>query len=102
MRMAREADNRVLWELKLKVRQLSVAMEKMRLAEYVALLDRPYRLLYINFLTGIARGLGIAVGFTILGAVLVLVLQRLVMLNLPVIGDFIAQIVRAVEINLAR
>ncbi|ACA59861.1 DUF5665 domain-containing protein [Candidatus Desulforudis audaxviator] len=100
--MAREADNRVLWELKLKVRQLSVAMEKMRLAEYVALLDRPYRLLYINFLTGIARGLGIAVGFTILGAVVVLVLQRLVTLNLPLIGGFIADIVRAVEINLAR
>ncbi|MEW6457827.1 MAG: DUF5665 domain-containing protein [Bacillota bacterium] len=100
--MTREADNRVLWELKLKVRQLSVAMEKMRLAEYVALLDRPYRLLYINFLTGIARGLGIAVGFTILGAVVVLVLQRLVTLNLPLIGGFIADIVRAVEINLAR
>jgi hypothetical protein len=101
MRMVRQADNRVLWELKQKVRQLSVAMEKMRLAEYVTLLERPYRLLYINFLTGIARGLGIAVGFTILGAVVVLVLQRLVMLNLPLVGDFIAQIVRAVEINLA-
>lgn len=101
MRMIRQADNRVLWELKQKVRQLSVAMEKMRLAEYVTLLERPYRLLYINFLTGIARGLGIAVGFTILGAVVVLVLQRLVMLNLPLVGDFIAQIVRAVEINLA-
>ncbi|MEW6541756.1 MAG: DUF5665 domain-containing protein [Bacillota bacterium] len=99
--MVRQADNRVLWELKQKVRQLSVAMEKMRLAEYVTLLERPYRLLYINFLTGIARGLGIAVGFTILGAVVVLVLQRLVMLNLPLVGDFIAQIVRAVEINLA-
>jgi len=101
MRMVRQADNRVLWELKQKVRQLSVAMEKMRLAEYVTLLERPYRLLYINFLTGIARGLGIAVGFTILGAVVVLVLQRLVMLNLPLVGDFIAEIVRAVEINLA-
>lgn len=98
--MDREAENRLLRELKDKVAELSVNMEKMRLAEYVALLERPYRLLYINFLTGIARGLGIAVGFTILGAILLFFLQRLVMLNLPVIGEFIAEIVRLVELNL--
>ncbi|MBE0466672.1 MAG: hypothetical protein IBX71_05535 [Candidatus Desulforudis sp.] len=98
--MDREAESKLLMELKTKITELSVAMEKMRLAEYVTLLERPYRLLYINFLTGIARGLGMAIGFTILAAVLVLVLQRVVMLNLPVIGKFIADIVRVVELNL--
>lgn len=98
--MDREAENRLLRELKDKVAELSVNMEKMKLAEYVALLERPYRLLYINFLTGIARGLGIAVGFTVLGALLLLILQRLVVLNLPLIGEFIAEIVRLVELNL--
>jgi hypothetical protein len=98
--MDREAENRLLRELKNKIDELIISMEKMKLAEYVTLLERPYRLLYINFLTGIARGLGIAIGFTILGAVLLIILQRLVMLNLPLIGKFIAEIVRLVELNL--
>lgn len=83
-----------------RIAELSIAMEKMKLAEYVSLLERPYRLLYINFLTGIARGLGIAVGFTILGAVILYVLQKLVMMHLPGISSFIATVVRLVQLRL--
>ncbi|MCL6477194.1 MAG: DUF5665 domain-containing protein [Peptococcaceae bacterium] len=72
-------------------------MEKMKLAEYVDLLHSPWRLLWINFISGIARGLGIAIGFAILGAIALIVLQRLVDLNLPVIGSFIADIVEIVQ-----
>ena len=46
---------------------------------------------------GLARGMGMAVGFTLLGAVLVILLQRLAQQNLPVIGDFLAQIVTIVQ-----
>lgn len=83
-----------------RIRELTINMEKMKLAEYVDLLDKPYRLLYINFISGIARGLGIAIGFAILGAIMVLILQRLVTLNLPLIGDFIAELVRIVQLQL--
>jgi hypothetical protein len=98
--MNRESEHKLLSGLKDKVEELIISMEKMKLAEYVTLLEKPYRLLYINFLTGIARGLGIAIGFTILGAVLLMILRRLVELNLPLIGEFIAEIVRLVQINL--
>nr|WP_152948167.1 DUF5665 domain-containing protein [Desulfofundulus thermobenzoicus] len=83
-----------------KITELSLNMEKMKLAEYVSLLEHPWRLLYVNFLAGLARGVGIAVGFALLGAVLVIILQRLVMLNLPVIGGFIAEIVTIVQSRL--
>jgi len=83
-----------------KIEELAVAMEKMKLAEYVELLNRPGRMFYINFFAGVARGLGMAVGFTILGALVVYTLQRLQVLNLPVIGEFIADIVKIVQNNL--
>lgn len=86
--------------LSARICELSIAMEKMKLAEYVSLLEHPYRLLYINFLTGVARGLGIAVGFTILGAIILYVVQKLVMLHLPGISSFIATIVRLVQLRL--
>ncbi len=86
--------------LKDKVEQLSLNLERMKLAEYVELLNKPGRLLYINFISGLARGVGIAVGFSLLGALLLLILQRLVVLHLPVISDFIAQIIRLVQVQL--
>ena len=86
--------------LKQKIDELNIAMEKMKLAEYVELLHSPRRLLYINFIAGIARGIGMAIGFAILGAVLIYMLQRLAILNLPVIGDFIAELVKIVQVQL--
>ncbi|MDD2554992.1 MAG: DUF5665 domain-containing protein [Syntrophaceticus sp.] len=86
--------------LKIKIDELSLNLERMKLAEYVELLNNPKRLLWINFISGLARGLGIAVGFTILGAIVLSIMQRIVVLNLPVVSDFIATIVRLVQLQL--
>ena len=94
-----ESQNSLLRSLRERVADLAVKMEKMKLAEYVQLLDNPWRLMYINFIAGVARGLGIAVGFTILGAIVLYFLKILVMLNLPWIGGFIAEIVRMVQLK---
>lgn len=83
--------------LEQKITELSLNIEKMKLAEYVELLNKPWRLLWINFISGIARGLGIAIGFAILGAIILLFLQQLVKLNLPIIGGIIADIVNIVQ-----
>jgi hypothetical protein len=86
--------------LKERIEQLSLNLERMKLAEYVELLNRPWRLFYINFMSGLARGLGIALGFTVLSAVVLIVLQRLMALNLPGMSSFIAEIVRLVQLQL--
>ena len=70
--------------------------------EYVEFLNNKRRMLYTNFLAGIARGLGMAVGFTILGAILVYLLKQVVFLNLPLISDFIANIVQLVNESLKK
>lgn len=73
------------------------AMERLRLTEYVRYVDDRKRMFWSNFWGGVARGVGMAVGFTILGAVLVLVLRDLAQRNLPLIGDALAQIVSIVQ-----
>jgi hypothetical protein len=83
-----------------RIALLAVSIEKMKLAEYVKLLDNPWRLMYVNFIAGLARGVGIAVGFTILGAVLLYFLRKLVVLNLPWIGGIVAEIVRMVQLKI--
>lgn len=76
---------------------MSQEMEKFNLAEYMNLLNNPRRYLFINLAAGVARGFGIALGFSILGALGLWIMQRLVVLKIPIIGDFIAEIVRIVQ-----
>lgn len=79
--------------------QLTRTMEKTRIAEYVDYLEHPGRLLWINFLIGLARGLGGTVGLAIVLGAFVFVIQNLIMLNLPVISDFIADFIRMIQEN---
>ena len=64
-----------------------------------AYLDRPWKLIWTNFLIGIARGLGSTIGLAVVIAVLVFFLQNLLMLNLPIISDFIADFILMVQEN---
>jgi len=87
-------------KLKNRVQLLADALDKMRLAEYVEYLNNTKRMLIVNFIGGLFRGFGMAIGFTLLGAVVIYILRRLVMMNLPIIGDFIAEIVKLVQRHL--
>lgn len=95
-----EEGNYLLKVLEDRITVLAANMEKMKLAEYVKLLDNPWRLMYVNLIAGLARGVGIAVGFTILGAVILYFLRMLVVLNLPWIGGIIAEIVQMVQLKI--
>ena len=79
--------------------QLTRTMEKTRIAEYVQYLHQPWRLIWTNFLIGIARGLGGTLGLAVVIGLLVFFLQHLLMLNLPIISDFIADFIRMVQDN---
>lgn len=83
-----------------KLNQISLLLEKSKLNDYVYFLEHPVKMLLPNFLGGLARGLGIAVGFSLLGAVIVYLLKELVKYNLPIISDFVNEIVDIVENNL--
>ena len=74
-------------------------LEALKIAEYVELFQRPYKLILLNFVAGLARGLGIAIGATLIFAVMLEFLRRLIMLNIPGIGSFIAEIIRIVEMK---
>ena len=94
--------DRLIRSLEDKVGTLASFMERMKLAEYVELLNNPWRLFWVNFIAGLARGVGIAIGGTLLVALLLYLLSQIAVLNLPLISDFIAEIVRLVQAQLAR
>ena len=83
-----------------KVDELALQLEAANIAEYVRFLNNRKKLLFNNLLSGIARGVGIGIGFLVFATLLVYILQKLGALNLPIIGDFIAELVRIVQAQL--
>lgn len=74
--------------------------ERMELEEYLAYVNDKRRLFRNNLLIGMARGLGNAIGLTVLTALVIVLLQRLVLENIPLIGDFLAEVVKVVQARL--
>lgn len=84
-------------KLESAVKELAVLIDKSRLREYVDLMSSPKRLIYANFIAGMARGFGVAVGVTVIAAVAVYILKGFV--DLPLIGKIIAKLIDIVEAN---
>ncbi|HCC33035.1 MAG TPA: hypothetical protein DEQ28_03925 [Clostridiales bacterium] len=97
-----DANSRLIEQLNLRLTELTHQLQRTRLADYVSLVEQPRRMVLLNFVAGVARGVGFAIGFTILGAMVLYLLQRVLALNLPVVGGFIAAVIRIVEEQLAR
>jgi hypothetical protein len=67
--------------------------------DVVMFIKKPWKLIWINFLIGLARGLGFFLGMTILGALVLVALHRMV--DFPLIGRYIADIITEVKQQLA-
>lgn len=58
------------------LREAAAFLEKAKLAEWVAIMNSPRRNIWMNFLAGVARGVGMVVGATLIGVLLTLFLKQ--------------------------
>lgn len=94
-----EEEKSLLESLNSRVGMLATAIERARIDEYTSMLTRPWKFFFFNFTVGIFRGLGIAVGMTIIAALFLYILVKILvnMVDLPFIGMYIAEIVKFVN-----
>lgn len=95
-----ELDKETVIKIKESLMKLISDFHKLGIAEYIEMVRSPKRMIYVNFLAGLARGLGVVVGATLLGAIFLSFLFKIADLNLPLIGEYIARLVRIVKQNL--
>ena len=79
------------------IEKLLYSLEKSNIEEIMNILGSKKEIAKRNFIAGIFRGIVIGVGVTIITAVIIYFLQKLVRLNLPIIGKYIYDIVEIVE-----
>ena len=65
--------------------------------DFAQLLGNRKKLLLTNLIAGIFRGIGIGIGVTIITAIIIILLRKIVTLNIPIIGEYIADIVEIVQ-----
>ena len=69
------------------------------MGEYLGLLKNTKRLFFLNLLVGMVRGLGMAIGATIVFGIIINVAVQVVDLNLPFISEWLAKFMLMVEEN---
>lgn len=81
--------------IKRYLEKLIIIIERSRIRDYMYLTDSKRRLFIINFIAGLGKGFGQAIGFTILAAIVIGILVSWV--NLPFIGRYIAKLLNLVQ-----
>ena len=79
------------------INNLIETFQKSNIEEWTYILGSKKEIIKRNLIAGIFRGVGIGIGVTIITAMLVIILQRIVALNIPIIGEYIADIVEIVQ-----
>ena len=79
------------------IENLIEILEKTNFEEWTYILGSKKEIIKRNLIAGVFRGVGIGIGVTIITAIIIFFLQRLVRLNLPGIGKYIYDIVEIVE-----
>ena len=72
-------------------------LEKGNFQEIIYIMGSKKEIIIRNLIAGISRGVGISVGVTVVSALLISFLQKIVTLNIPIIGEYISDIVSIVE-----
>lgn len=84
-------------QLEKRLERVISVLERMRLDEYVEYVSNRKRMVRQNILYGMLRGLGFTIGFSVLGALVLVLLSKLVVENIPLIGGFLAEVIDAIQ-----
>ena len=79
------------------IENLLESLQRSNVEEILYLLGSKKEIAKRNFIAGIFRGIGIGIGVTIVSALIIYLLQKIVRWNLPIIGKYIHDIVDIVN-----
>ncbi len=83
-----------------KIDNINKKLDKSGLIEMSYIMGNKKEIIKRNLIAGMSRGIGIGIGITLISSIIVYFLQKLIKLNIPVLGEYIADIVEIVQWNL--
>ena len=80
-----------------KLESLNYLLNKNRVLDLIELTGNTKKYFIRNFLSGITKGIGVGIGFSIITALIIYLLQKMIKLNIPVISQYISDIIEIVQ-----
>ena len=77
--------------------KLAQRLENCGVAEYVRLSRNTPKILFLNFLSGVARGLGFTVGTGIVLALMYKTISKLISMNIPYLTELLTEFIIMVK-----
>ncbi len=94
-----ENEKSLIDKLNKSIEKLASHFEKANIQDYLKFAGNPWKVLFTNLLAGIFRGFGLAIGITVIFAVIMIILTKILshLITLPFVGQQIAQLVEMVN-----
>lgn len=80
-----------------KIDRLIYLLDKANITKNIEIFQDRKKLILRNFWAGVTKGIGTGIGFTVLTAIIIYILQYIIRLNIPVIGQYINDILDIVQ-----
>lgn len=80
-----------------KIEKLNYNLNKNKFIDLVEVMGSKKEMIFRNLFSGIWKGIGIGIGVTLVTAIIILILQKIIKLNIPIISEYITDIVEIVE-----
>lgn len=75
-----------------QLEKLANRLEAMRVGDYVTNLNKTSRLIWINLISGISRGVGLTIGATLVIAIIFKIISALISLNVPYLSEMMQEV----------
>lgn len=80
-----------------QLNKLNYILNRNKILDLIEIAGNTKRFLIRNFMSGIIKGIGVGIGFSIITALIIYLLQKIIKLNIPVISAYISDIIEIVE-----
>lgn len=80
-----------------QLEKLADRLERMRVGDYVTNLNKTSRLIWLNLVSGIARGVGLTIGATLVIAIIFKIISALISLNVPYLSDMMKEVQQTLQ-----
>ena len=85
-----EKDIKLLIE---KIDKLSYNLNKNKFIDLIEVMGNKKEMIFRNLFSGLWKGIGIGIGVTLVTAIIIVILQKIIKLNIPIISEYITDIV---------
>ena len=80
-----------------QLEKIADRLERMRIGEYLTNLNKTSRLIWLNLVSGIARGVGLTIGATLVIAIIFKIISALISLNVPYLSEMMKDVQQTLQ-----